>query len=816
MLRRPATRCRHVLIFSALCAALWVAVTPAVSLAASSTRILTKTGGSVFVTAASMFGDSEAQTVELVGDVHMTFDGQTLRCDRAKMNKNTGMILAEGGLIIASPSAYVEGTRAELSYETNTGIIYNGFVKTGQVLLEGEVIRKVGPVDYQAERASYTACTTCPPAWKFSGSNINAEIGGYAYIKSSWFYLGGLPVLWLPYLIVPLKSERQTGVLFPNYEVGSDEFAAGLPFFWAISRSQDLTIEPKFYTKRGLKGLFNYRFVYSEESAGSSSAGLIRDKVFASDGPETDRPGAERSDRWFLHHDHFYVLPGGFINRANLNFVSDLRYPRDFPLEIPGRGDPALENRFSLTKNSERLHASIEADYYINLLKSKVLDGNADSVHRFPEFKQSGVDRSLFGTRGFLRWDFNYVNFAREDIAFDDVILTGGTPSKRIDQSRSLGSAGSGSFEPNVDIIRTGQRLDLKPELSIPFRLGPYLDVLPSIGLRHTQYSFNVKAPSGTNFDPTPSRQFVRTRLALRTQISRVYELALPVDESTENEPEAPATGGIFSALQPPPPLKRQEKIKHEIEPEISISGIPWLHQTDSPFFGQNSLSPIFLEGEPVSDSDFTSARGLQFDYEDRITQRNIVSALVDNRFIKKSWSGEKANYRQIISIKTGTSYEYDKYDRQSEANFSNVFNTIEMRLGYFDTNTTFRYFPLHRVVDTSARARVIDPEGRYIQASFTQKYQITENVSEAYPLRSEVFSLVTGFSHRYGAIAAQFDYQPVGYEPIDFRVKSWTLTFDLRPPGNCWGVRAYLKQDLGEELRSNFALDYNFGGGGK
>lgn len=797
--------------------------------AASSTRILTKRGSPVLISAASMFGDSEKQTVELVGDVQMTFDGQSLRADRATMDKARGVIKAEGNVIIASPSAYVEGSRAELSYEDNTGLIFDGFVKSGQVMFQGKVLRKVGVDKYEAEQASYTACTTCPPAWSFSGRQIDAEIGAYAHIKSATFFLGGVPFFWLPYLIVPLKSERQSGILFPSYELDIDGFAFGIPFFWAISRSQDMTLTPKYYTKRGLKGLINYRYVLNAESEGELNfGGFLKDSVFSQDTGLPTRPGDERSGRWFLNHNHIYSLPGGFINRARLALVSDLRYTRDFPEDMGGLGEPALENRLSLTKNSERGHSSIEVGYYVNQLKRDPLEGNADSVHRFPELKQSGVDRSLFNSRVFFRWDFNYVNFAREDIAFDDVVLTGDPAApKDIDRTRGSGGTGSGTFEPGVDLIRTGQRLDLRPEISAPFRVGRFLDILPTIQFRHTQYSFNVTSPNGGAFDTLPTRQYVRGRLALRTQMSRIYESESESIETadgfeiqsgdrlpaTADESESASTG-IFQALQKPKAIVRPERIKHEIEPEISVSGIPWIQQTQSPFFSDNASAPIFIDGQPVSNSDFYSTKGLQFDYEDRITQRNIVSMLVTNRLIKKSWDEDRAIYRQIVSIKNGTSYEFDRPNRDANSNFSDIFTIIDARFQNFDSNTSIRYFPLHRVFNTTSRVRGLDDRGNFLQVSFSQNFLITENVAEAYPAREENIGFALGFVHRYATISGDINFLPATYSPLSLKLKSWAAVATIKPPGDCWGIRVGITNILTEPTpRYKIDFEYNFGG---
>lgn len=823
MFGRSQIRSRILLPLLIFCAsAAWL---PSHASAAASTRLLTKSGAAVLLTALSMFGDSETQTAVLVGNVQMTFDGQTLRADRATLDKKNGKIIAEGNMILASATVYVEGSRAEISYEDSTGLIYDGFVKSGQVLFQGKLIRKIGPDKYEAEQASYTACTTCPPAWSFSGSRIDAEIGSYAYIKSAWFYLGGKPFFWLPYLVVPLKSERQSGVLFPSYEIDGKGYAFGVPVFWAISRSQDLTFTPKYYTLRGWKGLLNYRYIPNEESYGELNAGgLLKDSTFADD--KQLRPGDARAGRWFINNEQIYSLPGGFINRAKINLVSDLRYTRDFPLEMKGAGEPALENSLSLTKNTDLLHSSVEVAYYVNQLKQDPLEGNADSVHRFPEIKQSGADRSLFGSRLFFKWDFNYVNFARDDLAFDDVrVGTGLEPPKMVDRTRGRAGdgtiySGSGTFEPGVDVVRSGQRLDLRPELSAPFRIGQYFDVLPTVAFRHTQYSFNVASPPTSTFDALPTRQYLRTRLAVRTQFSRVYESE--DDSSPSDEVRAPAAEadgtvpGIFQALQTPESPKRPERVKHEVEPEIAISGIPWLHQSNSQFFGDSALAPIFVDGQPISNSDFYSSKGIQFDYDDRITLRNVVSALITNRFTKKTWDGDTPVYRQFITVRNGTSYEYDKRDRDTRANYSDIFTIIDARLENLTSNTSIRYFPLHGVFNTSAVARLNDSIGNFFQVSFSQNYLITENVQEAYNFRDENVGFGVGFKARYFVIAAGVNYKPVNYSPLalDLRYKDWSALLNIRPPGNCWGFHVQINHALGEEAaKYEFGFDYDFGG---
>ena len=241
-------------------------------------------GGSIAINAKSASRDYDRGIIELTGNVQVVYGLQYISCDHALIFVNTQELEVEGNLVISSPMAYVEGNRAHLNYKDNTGIIYDGFVKSGQVVLEGRVLHKTGTDTYDADDAYFTACTTCPTAWTFEGSKISAELGGYARIKNPIMRVGGLRVLWLPYLILPLKSSRQTGLLIPGFDYSSKGGAAlSLSGFWAISRSQDLTLTETFFTKRGIRSLGSYRYILSATSYGELNAGFLRDNAFAAD-----------------------------------------------------------------------------------------------------------------------------------------------------------------------------------------------------------------------------------------------------------------------------------------------------------------------------------------------------------------------------------------------------------------------------------------------------------------------------------------------------------------------------------------------------
>lgn len=814
-------------------AAFLVLFLPAMSWASATTRLKTANGSGVLVSADDMFRDAEMQIIELKGHVQLIFDGQYISCDRAVVNAQKQEIEAVGNLVISSPQAYVEGDSAVLSYIDNTGIIINGFIKSGQVMFEGKVIRKTGPESYIAEQGSYTACTTCPTAWTFSGSRVRAEIGGYAYIRNSILRIANVPVLWLPYLIVPLKSERQSGLLIPSFDfTGDGGTAVGESFFWAISRSQDATITARNYSLRGLKGILNYRYLLSNSSGGELNTAYMHDRAFNEDPVFAGRTIGSHSKRWFVNYSHSYDLPDGFVQKTNLNFASDLRYNRDFAEEMGGYGDTALENRISLSKNTERTHSSVEAIYYINQLQTNPIESNRGAVHRWPSIRFGLADRPIASRgifSGFLyNLDSEYVNFAREDYAFDDVTnavdASTGVTRKTVDLTRKNSSPGTGAvFDPKEDVVRAGQRIDIQPGVSRPFSVGKYLDVLPTAQFRHTQYSFNVATPQDSDFNPSPYRQYVRYSISTRMRFSRIYGRATEAKPDTTDEPEIGTWRDRESDIDRtldtyyhPPTVNDLQLWRHEVEPEVVFAGVPWLYQNRSDFLGEEvNHVPSFLQDQPISDSDFQSKRGIQFDYQDRVINRDNVTFLINNRLTRKYWENGEAKYKQIARVRLSQSFDFDENRKEGQPKFpwSDIALLIDVRLQPIETYTLIRHYPYHNRTTTSSRVRLKGESGRYVEVNVTETYNITQRVEEVDKPRSQTVGLSAGFDSKYLEFGGGLNYAPKSWSPVDFPVTSWTTTFNIKPPGKCWGIRAIRTQEVGKDVYFHVDFDYSFGG---
>lgn len=747
--------------------------------------------------AQSLFRDMENETMELEGQVQIVYQSQHLKSDRAKINFRTRQAELFGNVEIVTNKTTVGGDAATLDYENSTGIIYNGYVQSGPVVFSGAILHKVSEDEYYVADAEYTTCTNCPPTWGFSGSHIRAELGGYAYIKNSFLKIYSVPVFWLPYLMVPLKSDRQSGLLTPRLEnssVGGLAISQGA--FWAISRSTDATFSFTNYEKRGLKALGEYRYVLNENSYGNLNTAFIIDRVFKSDERVTGFQSPEEKgkdiNRWFAKYEHYYEMPNDYIQRAQINAASDLQYPKDFSEETLNHGDSAMENRVSLTKNTFAQHYSMDSSYYINMLNADPLEGNSNAVHRLPELRFSQVDQKIGSTQFLYAVDLNYVNFARAGQSYDNLSTWSDGKTRYVSNScndprynttdPSCELVQDGTFDPNTDMLRTGQRLDMNATVYRPLSLGQFLDVLPGVSYRETHYNFN------TLEDPNNIRRYARLHMSAKTSISRVFTM----DDTAKSE-----------------------KYKHEFQPEVVATTIPWLNHPRHPFFGNGpETDGTYYYADTLTDADVASPYGVQFDYNDRLYDRGLVTFVFNNKLVQKKWSGDLPYYRQIASLKFFQSYDTYQANLRNPTRdvWSDITGILDIRLDHFQTYTTMNYFPTQKVTNISSRVRLNNDYGQFFQVSLAKTYAINPNSPEVdQKTRIEDYTFAAGFTSGHINMMGKFVYN-ANWENTRDKFKSWAYVLQLKPPGECWIINftQYLPTDGDTKTFVSFDFSYD------
>ena len=159
-----------------------------------------------------------------------------------------------------------------------------------------------------------------------------------------------VPILWLPWLSLPM-DDRQTGLLMPKPGfVGQNGFSFEQPVFVTLGRSADITFVPGVFTGtndlNGVKGPrlnTELRYVPSRRAAGRVNLGLLydfrdqRDPFVAAYSSLTDPsygPAKPRGLRGEFGWNHLQDFDGGWGARLDLSGHSDGYYFRDITTDV--------------------------------------------------------------------------------------------------------------------------------------------------------------------------------------------------------------------------------------------------------------------------------------------------------------------------------------------------------------------------------------------------------------------------------------------------------------------------------------------------
>ncbi|HET57764.1 MAG TPA: LPS-assembly protein LptD, partial [Deltaproteobacteria bacterium] len=216
---------------------------------------------------------SDPEAYEAEGDVHIIFKGGYLDADRVMFDVASSEAEAEGNVFIKSDGDTVEGSKARFNTITRQGVISQGtvFFKENHLFLRGETIEKRGENNYSLRSADVTSCCGENPDWKITGRKIDVTVDGYGTVRHGAFRVKDIPLIYVPYMVFPAKTTRQTGFLPPRWGFSSDKLGwdIGIPFYWAVSESADLTFYQRYMDKRGFQEGVELRYCLGEHSFGT-------------------------------------------------------------------------------------------------------------------------------------------------------------------------------------------------------------------------------------------------------------------------------------------------------------------------------------------------------------------------------------------------------------------------------------------------------------------------------------------------------------------------------------------------------------------
>jgi LPS-assembly protein len=168
-----------------------------------------------------------------------------------RADTKTNVVIAEGDVVLEQGPSRLSGLRLELDLTAKTGVLTDGQAELAGILVRGATLAKTGARTFEVRDGSVTACEGDDPAWEFRVKDGTVTLDDYARLKNVVFRLGGLPLLWTPYLLWPALRDRASGFLIPGIGYSSSRGGfLGLSYFQVLGRSADATLTTDLYTRK--------------------------------------------------------------------------------------------------------------------------------------------------------------------------------------------------------------------------------------------------------------------------------------------------------------------------------------------------------------------------------------------------------------------------------------------------------------------------------------------------------------------------------------------------------------------------------------
>jgi LPS-assembly protein len=452
------------------------------------------------VTIRAQTQEAKNNVYTLSGEVEIDYRDYVLRADRVTYNVDTrdaqadGHVQLDGGI----DDEHFIASRGTINMDAQTGHFYDvvgtlgvRHVGTGRsavvyttpnpFALTARELIKMGPRQYRIVGGSMTSCRLPKPDWRFLAGEIAVD-ESKAHARNTRFQLLGLPLLYLPYVSLPVESAgRQSGLLIPIAGNSSTKgYIVGEEVYWAINRSMDAMVGAEYYSKRGWAPMGEFRYRGRGLDFGNFRFHSLLDRGLAP--AHIDQGGTD------------VLLDGRRDLGEHTRAVADLEYLSSYVYR------QAFEDTFALAISSEvksqafvtHLWNGYAASARFDRYQSFQSDTPGDEVRvlHLPTLQFDVDDHALAGTP--LQWSFV------------------GTAS------------GLSRSEPGFATSREVARTDIYPHLSMPLNFQGW-SFRPEFALRDTFYSKSQDAgPSGsvpTERNATLNREDIEAGIEIRPPV---------------------------------------------------------------------------------------------------------------------------------------------------------------------------------------------------------------------------------------------------------------------------------------------------------
>ena len=280
-------------------------------------------GGPWRLRAEKIVYDAANRTYTCEGRVEVVQADRRLTADRVVISETTKVATLQGKVVIVAGEDILSGETGSFNLATRMGEMQGArlFMRRNHFHVDGQLIRKTGEQSYYAEGVNITTCDADRPIWSFATDRLTVVREGTAKVQGATFRLAGVPVLYVPWTLLPVNKERQSGFLVPNLAFHRTSGSLmEFPFYWAITNHMDATFFQTVITSRGYLQSLEFRYRGYSDAGGTIRGSYLYDR----------QDTAPTHNRYWIAGMINQPLGDAWQIRGTVDRVSDVDYLKDF------------------------------------------------------------------------------------------------------------------------------------------------------------------------------------------------------------------------------------------------------------------------------------------------------------------------------------------------------------------------------------------------------------------------------------------------------------------------------------------------------
>lgn len=281
----------------------------------------------------------DTKEIILRGNCKVFYNDTELRADTIYYMIDDETMLAIGNVELKSGSTPLTGRILEYDLKNKEANIHTARVPVEKGYVTGEQITAEGEDTLFGLNTNFTTCNHSSPHYRIYSERMKVMKDNKIVISPVVFYVGNVPLMYLPSYLIPIPKGRKTGFLTPGISNNTiDGLTLTSAFFLVLNSYSDLTYTAKYMSLRGLQHGGEFRFK-TRRGDGIFDTKYLDDNLY-------------HTRRWELRGNARQEIPEwGMSVYAQSNFFSDTSLPSDLGDNYDERTSNQATSYISLTKN---------------------------------------------------------------------------------------------------------------------------------------------------------------------------------------------------------------------------------------------------------------------------------------------------------------------------------------------------------------------------------------------------------------------------------------------------------------------------------